>query len=96
MKKGNGGDSPENDLEAVLTGIQYLTDFEDILLIADNKSPVRDIELLEKINRPVHVLLCDVRGTIHPDYIKIARETGGTLHTLKEDISSFSSPPITQ
>lgn len=96
MKKGNGGDSPENDLEAVLTGIQYLDEFEDILLIADNKSPVRDLKLLEKINRPVHILLCDVRGKIHPDYIKIARETGGTIHTIKEDISSFSSPPITQ
>jgi hypothetical protein len=87
MKKGNGGDIPENDLEAILTGTQYLDDFQEIILIADNKSDVRDMELLDKIKRPVHVILCDVRGEIHPHYVEIARRTGGSLHTLQADIT---------
>lgn len=92
MKKGNGGDAPENDLEAVLTGIQYLDNFDEIILIADNKSSVRDIELLEKIDRPVHIILCDVKSKIHPDYIKIANATGGTIHTLEQDMAKLSPP----
>lgn len=86
MKKGNGGDPEENDLEALLTGMQYLDDFDDVILIADNKSEVRDLELLREINKPVRVILCDYRGKIHPDYKKIAEETGGSIHTLEKDL----------
>jgi hypothetical protein len=87
MKKGNGGDSPENNIEALLTGIQYLSDFQDIVMIADNKSDVRDLELLDKIDRPVHIILCDLRGEPHPHYVEIARRTGGSLHTVRKDVS---------
>ena len=86
MRKGNGGDPPENDLEALLTGIQYLTDWDELILIADNKSEVRDIELLGKIDRPVRVILCDVKGKVHPHYQSIAEKTGGSLHTLRKDV----------
>ncbi|MEZ4828529.1 MAG: hypothetical protein R3C61_19915 [Bacteroidia bacterium] len=88
MKKGNGGDSPENDLEAVLTGIQYLDHFDEIILIADNKSAVRDIELLDKIDKPVRIIICDLKrgSAVHPDYIKIAKQTGGSIHTIGRDI----------
>ena len=87
MMKGDGGDAKENDLEALLKAIHYLEDYRDIILIADNKSPVRDIELLNKIDRPVRIILCDVQDKPHPDYVKIAKETGGSIHTLQEDIS---------
>ena len=91
MKKGDGGDTPENDLEAVLTGIQYLDGYEEVILIADNKSAVRDIELLEKIDKPVRIILCDVRqGYIHPDYIKIAAKTGGSIHTIGQDFERMA------
>jgi hypothetical protein len=87
MKKGNGGDAPENDLEALLTGLQYLEGFQDVVLIADNKSDIRDLELLEKINRPVHVIVCDLQGRpIHPHYLKLAKESGGSIHTLHKDL----------
>lgn len=86
MKKGNGGDSPENDLEAILTGTQYLDGYDEVILIADNKSDIRDISLLEKIDRPIRIILCDIRGKIHPHYIKLAEKTGGSIHTLKKDI----------
>lgn len=86
MMKGNGGDSEENDLEAILTGQQYLTGFQSVILIADNKSDVRDMELLGEIRYPVHIILCDVNGAIHPHYREIAERTGGSIHTLKEDL----------
>lgn len=91
MKKGDGGDAPENDLEAVLTGVQYLEGFDEVILIADNKSAVRDMELLEKINKPVRIILCDVRQNfINPDYLKIAAMTGGSIHTIGQDFQRMS------
>jgi len=89
MRKGNGGDAAENDVEAILTGLQYLEDFDEVILIADNKSDIRDLELLEEIDKPVRIILCDVRSFIHPHYIKLAKETGGSLHTLKKDMTEF-------
>lgn len=87
MKKGNGGDAPENDLEAVLTGIQYLEEWEELILIADNKSEVRDLELLTKIDRPIRIILCDFKGKVHPNYLEIAQKTGGSLHTIHKDFT---------
>ena len=43
--KGNGGDSPENDLEAICTAMIQAKNEEDIILIADNGSCVRDFVL---------------------------------------------------
>jgi hypothetical protein len=85
MKKGNGGDAAENDIEALLTGIQYLEGFDEVILVADNKSEVRDIALMDKVNRPVHVILCDVQGYLHPHYLRLARDTGGSIHTIEKD-----------
>jgi hypothetical protein len=86
MNKGNGGDSPENDLEALLTSVQNLKAFKEVILIADNKSEVRDIELIKYLDRPVRVIVCDLRSRkINPAYIKIARESGGSLHTRLND-----------
>jgi len=61
MSKGGGGDGPENDLEAVLAGMDTFPEYEEIILIADNNACVRDMALLDKIDRPVHVILCGYR-----------------------------------
>jgi hypothetical protein len=88
MRNGNGGEIPENDLEAIRKSMLLLDDYEDIVLIADNKSGVRDMPLLKNLDKPIHIILCDVKddGFIHPDYIQIAFHTGGTLHTMEKDI----------
>ncbi len=87
MGKGNGGDPEENDLEAILTGQQYLTGFQSVILIADNKSAVRDMDLLDEISHPVHIILCDVqREGIHSDYLQLAQKTGGSIHTIEQDL----------
>jgi hypothetical protein len=90
VNNGSGGDAEENDIEAILEGIETYSDIDYVILIADN-SPVRDIELLRKINKPVHVILCDNGWVI--DYIKIAYKTGGSITTMQDELD-FSNKNI--
>ncbi len=90
MQNGNGGDGPENDLEALLYAQSKKNSFSELILIADNYSPVKDISLLEKLNVPVRIILCGTDwGGINPDYIEIAYKTKGSLHTIEQDITSL-------
>jgi hypothetical protein len=92
MRAGDGGDLPENDLEAVVKGIRRFPDHGDVVLIADNTSDVRDLVLLSDIVAPVHVILCGPEYyPAHPHYLQIARMTGGSIHTLTEDITNLST-----
>jgi hypothetical protein len=87
MKAGRGGDLPENDLEAILEAANKFPAAGDIILISDNWAAVKDISLLNKLNRPVHIIVCGARGYVHPDYTKIALQTGGSVHTLEQDFN---------
>ena len=93
MLSGYGGDKPENDLEAVLYGMEKAGDFDEIVLIADNSSPVRDIELLSQIGKPIKIILCGTSRTkgIHPHYLEIARKTKGSVHTITDDILNLAN-----
>ena len=83
-------DVPENDIEAILTSIEKSYDFEEVILIADNNSGVRDIELVKQIKIPVRIVLCGVYDNfIHPDYFELAYQTKGSIHTVEEDIYDF-------
>ncbi len=88
MLKGYGGDGPENDIEALLKGIEKYPSHSQIILIADNNACVRDIELLKELKKPIRVIVCGYkkRSGINPQYIRIAKETGGSLHTIEDDI----------
>ena len=83
VDNGDGGDAEENDVEAIIAAFDKYKKANEVILIADN-SAVRDIELVKKINKPVHVLLCN--GGWVMDYIKLAYETGGTITTFQDDI----------
>ncbi len=88
MARGGGGDRPENDLEAIVKGLEKFPNTKQVILIADNRSCVRDMPMLDKIKVPVKVILCgysDQMGA-NPDYIQIAAYTGGSVHTAEEDI----------
>lgn len=83
-------DIPENDIEAILTSIEKSYDFQEIILIADNNSGVRDIELVKQIKMPVRIVLCGVfNNFIHPDYFELAYQTKGSIHTVEEDLYNF-------
>lgn len=87
MRKGLGGEIPENDVEAIVKSLEQYPDAETVVLVADN-SPFRDFELIEKIKVPVHVILQGAEWGINPQYINLAYLTGGSLHTLKKDYTA--------
>lgn len=94
---GCSGDEPENDLEALLYAQRCYPEASSIILIADNTSAVRDIELLSQLQMPVRVMLCGQRegNTMlppHADYVTIAHHTYGSLHTLQEDFPMGRRP----
>lgn len=91
MLKGGGGDGPENDLEAILKAQEKYPAHSEIILIADNNACVRDFDLLELIDEPVRVIICGYndKSGINPQYVEIARKTGGSLHTIDIDIHNI-------
>ncbi|MFK7795937.1 MAG: collagen binding domain-containing protein [Aureispira sp.] len=95
-----GGEPPENDLEAVLAGVQQRSDVQELILIADSYSRVRDMDLLHQVKVPVRIILCGAEEqnsfypTLKPDineeYLTIAHRTKGSIHTLQQDILNLS------
>jgi len=91
INAGSGGDIPENNMEALIKGSNKSTPFNDLIMVVDNDSPVKDIELLKDFHYPVHIILCGaLHGVINPDYLLIAWKTKGTIHTIEEDITRIS------
>jgi hypothetical protein len=88
VKNGNGGDYPENVIEALLLAQKRFPYAQDLILIADNWAKVRDISLLPRVKKPVRVILCGVTSgmEINPDYLNIAYKTKGSVHTIEEDL----------
>jgi hypothetical protein len=88
--RGEGGDAQENDLEAMIHAVDNSANYSDVIVIIDNLSPVRDISLLSNLNRPVRIILCGDKP-INEEYINIAYQTDGSIHTMKEDIFDINS-----
>ncbi len=94
--RGCSGDKAENDLEALLSVASGIQPKQELILIADNYSNVRDIELLDQLNIPVRIILCGTEGRFgkkpgaNPQYLTIARRTGGSIHTMQSDLWDLS------
>jgi hypothetical protein len=93
MRRGDGGDLPENDLEALLKARRrYPHHRGPVVLIADNGARIRDMSLVEAIDFPVHIILCGLMNTgVRPEYVELAWRTGGSVHTLRRDLR-FKEP----
>ncbi len=91
IKKGQGGDAPENVVEGLIYGLNKCGKVEDVILIADNWAKARDIKLLPRVRVPVHVILCGVYEgmEINEDYLNIAYKTKGSVHTIEQDITDL-------
>ncbi|MDB4286085.1 hypothetical protein N9933_02165 [bacterium] len=85
VDNGNGAECEENDLEAVLAAQQTYEDYNYLILIADSKSWIRDMVLLDQVNVPVHIILCD-KGPYIEDYLKLAKKTGGSMISRFDEI----------
>ena len=90
-KRGKGGDDPENDVEAMIKGMNRFEDFDELILIADNNSCMRDFRLIANLDVKVNVIVCGAQYGINPQYVNLAYYTGGTIHTIEEDISHLST-----
>jgi len=91
MSNGNGGNIPENNMEALLKGVAACTTCDAVVMIVDNASPVSDMVLLQQLHKPVHIILCGVHGNINTDHLAIAKATGGSVHTAEEDIQQLTT-----
>ena len=91
---GTGGDVAENDLEAILAAIAMRNNEEEIILIADKLSKIRDFSLISEIKVPIRVILCggqlSVDGAINPQYLTLAYRTGGSIHTMTKDYPNLN------
>jgi len=87
---GYGGDGPENDVEALLAAVPRLRGLDELVLVADNYSDCRDIELLARLKIPVHVVLCGTEGGVNEQYLEIAWKTNGSVHTIEQDIEDLA------
>jgi hypothetical protein len=56
-----------------------------LVLLADD-SDIRDMSLLKRIRKPVHIVLCGTKRGINPQYIKLAIQTKGSIHTANNDV----------
>jgi len=92
MLKGGGGDGPENDIEAILKAMEVYPYYSEIILIADNNACIRDIELADRIGKPVKVIVCGFQNkTINPDLVYLAKITGGGIYTIESDIENINA-----
>lgn len=100
MLRGDGGLPAENDMEALMKASrQKAGDFTEVVLIADNTSRVRDLELVEDYEYPVRIILCGIKqGKSRPngDYLYLAWKTGGGLYTLEEALEYSKEDPTAQ
>lgn len=89
MARGNGGDLPENNVEALLQA-EKLNPGGELVLVADNWASPRDLSMCDELTQPVHVILCCARGGVNPDYLFLARVTGGSVHLRDEDVTNLA------
>jgi len=92
IKNGDGGDIPENDIEAIIRGLKACPTCKSIVHIADNSATPRDLILLDQVKLPVKVIVCGAKTKedVNPGLIYIADKTHGSIHTVKEDILSVA------
>lgn len=90
MERGSGGgENMENDVEAIIEGIKYYPKADAVILIADNMEAMRDYKYIDKIKKPVIVILCGTKGRVNVQYLDLARQTKGSVHTAKSDITNL-------
>lgn len=85
----------ENDLEAICFAInQYPENKGNVVLVADNWENPCDMELLEFLKQqkvPVKIVICGVTDRLNTLYLDIAYATGGSIHTMEEDLTTLAT-----
>lgn len=91
----NNKDRAENNIEALLFAEKNFPEADEIVMIADNSSPVKDMKNLSKVKKKTHIILCGETYerdlAFQSDYVQIAKKTHGTIHTFEDDIENPSN-----
>lgn len=86
----NNKDRSENNIEALLFAQKNFPEVDEIVMIADNSSHVKDMRNLSKVKKKTHIILCgetyEKNLAFQSDYVQIAKKTEGSIHTLEDDI----------
>lgn len=92
MLRGNGGDRPENNIEAVIEGLKKNPNIKEVIMIADNFATPRDLDLLKLVKVPIHLILCGIHTSkgINPAYLNMIRANKGSIHTMTQDLYDLS------
>jgi antitoxin component YwqK of YwqJK toxin-antitoxin module len=84
-KMGEGGDDPENDIEALMTSQLNCRNYSEIVLLADD-SQIRDMALLKRLRKPIHIVMCGTKKGVNEQYLKLALHSKGSIHTTNTDV----------
>ncbi len=91
----NNKDKPENNIEALLYAQKNFPDADEIVMIADNSSQIKDMKISSKVKKKVHIILCgetyEKNLAFQSDYVQLAKKTKGSIHTLEDDIENLSN-----
>ena len=90
MQNGDGGDTPENNIETAITAIKLFPECDTIVMIADNFATPHDLEMLSKVHKPMKIILCGTYAGINVKYMNMIRKNHGSLHTIEQDIFNLS------
>lgn len=89
MLNGGGGDREENNIEALLHGIEKCGSCKQHILVADNLATPRDLSLAKQLKESLHIVLCGTHAGINTHYLNLARQTHGSIHTRLSDIHNL-------
>ncbi len=90
------GSHVENNIEALFYASRKfdLIKKDGIIMIADNWESPCDMKLLgqfKQLGVPVHVIVCGVSKRFNMHYLEIAKETGGSVHTVEADLNQLTT-----
>ncbi|MCE2683392.1 MAG: hypothetical protein ACK49D_05000 [Flavobacteriia bacterium] len=89
------GHHSENDLEAICYAIKKFPENKgNVVLIADNWENPCDMHLLDYLKSqkiPVHIIICGVEDRMNTLYLDLAYATGGSIHTMEEDLANIAT-----
>lgn len=89
MRKGDGGDLEENNIEALVQAETFCPTCTSTTLIADNLASPRDLALVAQLTKPVHVIVCGNGPVLNEDYMNLVRMTKGSLHFQGRDYTNL-------
>ncbi|MBD0401266.1 hypothetical protein [Flammeovirga sp. EKP202] len=91
---GDGGDLPENDIEAIINAQNEFKDGNTFILVADNNSVIRDLSLISQVKHPIEIILnrADLNSKGLPivlkDYVDLALKTSGSIYVEGQEFKS--------